>query len=51
VFGELCPRAVYVWVIGSRVRGQVGLEGYVIFVVTVDGSETLIVEQKNIQCF
>jgi hypothetical protein len=37
-------------VIGSKVRGQVGLEGYVIFVVTVDGSETLLAEQ-NMQCF
>jgi hypothetical protein len=31
-------------VIGSKVRGQVGLEGCVMSVVTVDGIETLLAE-------
>jgi hypothetical protein len=34
--------------IGSKVRGQVGLEGCVMYVVTVDGSETLLAEQNNL---
>ena len=42
-----CTYASNAWVIGSKVRGQVGLESCVIFVVTVDGSETLLPEQKR----
>jgi hypothetical protein len=38
------------WVISSKVRGQVGLEGCIIFVVKVDGSETLLAGQKNMHC-
>jgi hypothetical protein len=45
-----CTYASNAWVIGSKLRGQVGLEGCVIFVVTVDGSETLLAEQKSLQC-
>jgi hypothetical protein len=43
-------RVMNAWVTGSKVRGQVGLEGCVIFVVTVDSSETLLAEQKSVQC-
>jgi hypothetical protein len=43
---ERCTYVSNVWVIGSKVRGQVGPKGCVIFVVTVDRSETLLAEQK-----
>ena len=46
---QRCTYASNVWVIGSKVRGQVGLEGCVIFVVTVAGSETPLAEQISLQ--
>jgi hypothetical protein len=40
----------YAWMIGCKERGQVGLEGCVMYAVTVEGSETLLAEKNNMQC-